>query len=1014
MGKGGPREGSIYAIHWSVRGRARIRVAGLQQRPELKHALETELAEKPGIRNVSANTVTSNVLVYFDPEKQLGEVIGLIEVVVASADLAPAGEPETAGWSFGGFLRSIWQSVTRRSGSQRPVDGHKPPERMDLPWHAVPGSEAAEFWQTSRRRGLTSATAAERLTKYGPNLLPQNESRSGLSILLDQFKSLPVVLLLGSAVLSVATGGIADSVVISIVIVLNAAIGAFTEAQAERTVTSLLNLAEPVAVVLRDGRTVQIRAEEVAPGDVLVLSRGGQVPADARLIVADNLTVDESALTGESMPVEKSIRPLAARDLPLGERVNMVYRGTAITGGSGAGVAIATGAHTEIGRVQEMISSGARRETPMQRQLRALSGQMFWWTGGIAAAALGLGVFRGYSLPEMIRSAIALAVAAVPEGLPTVATVALAGSVKSMMRHKVLVRRLDAIETLGTVDVVCFDKTGTLTLNQMSVVAVSAGGSRYEVSGGTFFSENAPVRLSAHPELRNLLEVCSLCSEAEVREVNGSVEIDGSPTEAALVRMAANSGLDVLALRRRYPLRTMNQRTDQQNYMSTTHDSGGGRRLTAVKGNPGEVLALCDRIANGGGVHPLTDSERRLVQAENDRMAGAALRVLGVASRDAEEDGLVWLGLVGIADPPREGLRELMQEFRRAGIRPVMVTGDQPATARAVGHALDLNGGNHLEVLDSSRLEDESAGLAGQVSAAQIFSRFNPAQKLKIVRALQETGAVVAMTGDGINDGPALKAADVGIALGQGGTRVAREVADVLLTEDNIQTLLPAIRDGRRVHDNIRKAIHYISATNISEVLVMLGSLAAGAGQPLSARQLLWINLITDVFPEIGLAVGPAEPGIMRRPPTDAWKPVIGRDELPRIGTQAAAMAGAAMASYIYGISRYGPGARAGSMAFLTLTAAQLLHAHTARSETSGILDRKPAGRNNLLSMSLAGGFAALLLSQFGLSSALGTERVGLADALVCAGASLASFLTNEAVKASALNRLTEAQPASE
>ncbi len=986
MGNGSPGEGAISAIHTAIRGRARFRVAGLHGCPDLKRALEKELPGKPGIRNVAANTVTSSVLVYFDPDRQIPEVVGLIEVVCRE-----------------------W---------------HRPPgvcstgqEACATLWHTATTGEVAGFWHTSPTQGLASSVAAERLAEYGPNVLPQPNGRSALQIFIDQFKSLPVLLLAGSAAVSVATGGIADAVVISAVVLLNASIGAYTEAQAERTVTSLLNLAEPVAVVVRDGRTAQIRAERVIPGDLILLARGGQVPADARLVAVDSLTVDESALTGESMPVDKVTRALSDPGLPLADRVNMVYRGSAITGGSGAAVVVATGRSTEIGAVQELIASSAQRETPMQRQLRALGGQMVWWTGGIAAAALALGLLRGYSLLEMARSAIALAVAAVPENLPTVATVALAGSVKSMMRNKVLVRRIEAVETLGTVEVVCFDKTGTLTLNQMSVVAVSAGKSRYEVSGGTFFSGGKPLELSVHPELLRLLEICSLCSEAELEQINGCVAVNGSPTEAALVRMALNSGLDVPALRRRYPLRTIFQRTDQQNRMTTIHDAGAGRTLEAVKGSPAEVLALCGRVANGGGLHPLTDAERRQIQGENERMAGAALRVLGVACRDTGEHGLVWLGLVGIADPPREGLMELMREFRAAGIRPVMVTGDQTATAHAVGRALDLNGGRHLNVFDSTRLESlESAELGEGVSSAQIFSRVNPAQKLRIVRALQSTGAVVAMTGDGINDGPALKAADVGIALGRGGTQVAREVADVILTEDNIQTLLPAVREGRRVHDNIRKSIHYISATNASEVLLTLGSLAAGAGQPLTARQLLWINLITDVFPEIALAVGPAEPGIMRRPPADPWQPVLGKPELRRLGTQAAVMSGAAAAAYAYGISRYGAGARAGSIAFLTLTAAQLLHGFSARSESAGMLE---GASNHMLSASLLGGFAALLLSQFGLSAVLGTERVGLIDALVCGTASLASLTVNEAMKRrlpapNAINDLTERQLASE
>lgn len=1009
---------SVSVLHAAVPGRARLRVAGLQNRPDLKAALETELAGTDGIRRVSANVVTSTLLIHFEPGRELPEVVGTVELIVRTVDLTPyrtaAGKPTTVPepgrsrsgrLSFWSFLKTVWRSAFRPAiadavTARAPIRAAAGP--ASLAWHTLPAADVARFWESSRLTGLTSGAAAERLSAYGPNVLPHPQPRSAFQVFMQQLRSLPVALLLGSAALSILTGGIADAVVIGAVVLLNASIGAMTEFEAERTITSLMALTEPIATVVRGRRLQRVGAAEVVPGDVLVLARGVHVAADVRLLETEDLTIDESALTGESMPVEKGAEAHAFADVPLADRRNMAYRGTVVTGGSGIGVVVATGTHTEIGKIQALIAASEQPQTPLQRQMELLGRKLVWFTGAVAGAVFVVGLLRGYSALEMLRSAVSLAVAAVPEGLPTVATVGLASAVRSLAERRVLVRRLDAVEALGTVQVVCFDKTGTLTLNEMSVVACFAAMHRYDVSGGTFFSDGKPVQMGSHSELLSLMEICSLCSEAEAHEVDGALVAFGTPTESALVRMAINSGIDVRMLRRQKPLVRMVHRARGQNYMTTVHEAGGGRTLLAVKGSPEEVLRLCACWREGGAVRPLSDADRRLIAAENEHMAAAALRVLGAACLDAAGEvntnggGLVWLGLIGIADPPRQGLRDLIGDFRQAGIRPVMVTGDQGATARAIGQALGMNGAGDLAVIDTTDSDGaERQEIGDRLTGAQIFARVSPAQKLQIVRAFQGGGEVVAMTGDGINDGPALKAADVGIALGQSGTRVAREVADIVLTDDNIHALLPAIQEGRRVHANIRKAIRYVSATNLGEVLVMFGALAGGVGQALNPRQLLWINLITDVFPELSLALAPPDNGIMKRPPADPRAPVIGAEDYGRLGLQSSVMAGAALAAYAYAIPRHGIGARASTMAFLTLTSAQLLHVFTEACPPGTGIAESGVPRNPLLWMSAMAGFATLALSQFGLTGLLGTARIGLSDALVCAGASFLSFMAN-------------------
>ncbi len=1019
MHSGLPAQPNVKPVH-AMPGRARVHVNGLRARPDLKNLLEAELSRQPGIRSVTASAVTSNLLVYYDPGRDLPDVVGIVKITFQAVALNPpprqpwTAPPEPAarqplpamsrGMGVAALLRELLGSLAalRRAAPPRTMTARDlvrlaAPERMSVPWHAASTNAVIDFWRTSDTAGIDTEEARRRLLRYGPNVLPHPEPRSAVRVFAGQLKSLPVLLLAASAAASLALGAIADAVAISAVIFLNAVIGASTELDAEKTLSALMTLSEPIVSVLRDGDVQQIGGEHVVPGDILILSSGSHVAGDARLVASEDLLVDESALTGESMPVEKSPAALDAHDAPLGERSNIVHRGTVVSGGSGVAVVFSTGRHTEIGGVQALMNESAQPETPLQRQMRQLGNQLLWFTAGISGVVFAAGVLRGVPALRMLRTAISVAVAAVPEGLPTVATVSLASGVRSLARRQALVRRLEAVEALGAVQVVCFDKTGTLTLNRMSPVAAFAGMREYDLTGGRFLTDHRPVHVSGYPELTRLLEICALCSEAELDAATAA--ITGTPTEAALLQMAVNGGIDVARLRRKRPVVHVRRRANGQNYMATTHDAGNGTRIVAVKGNPSEVLRLCDRHLSDGTVRTLSDWDRRLIKMENERMAGAALRVLGAAFTETDADqagppeGLIWTGLVGIADPPRQGLREVIADFRRAGIRPVMLTGDQRATAHAIGRALDLNGGGKLEALDSRALDQLERGeLSEQIGRVHIFSRVNPAQKLQIVRGFQRGGTVVAMTGDGVNDGPALKAADVGIALGQSGTRVARQVADIVLMDDNLQSLLPAISEGRRVRNNVRTAIHYMAATNLTEILVVLGGLAAGIGEPLSARQLLWINFVTDVFPELALAVGPADPAIMSRPPDNPYRPMLGRSDFAPLGACSATMAAAAMAAYGYAVARHRPSAIASTMAFLTVTSSQLLLLGSTGSRTAG--DGR-ASRNPYMVLSMLAGFGALALSQFGLTGLLGTARLGLADAAVCAGASLGSLIVN-------------------
>ncbi len=936
-------------------GRLRLRVEGLKHDEALAARLARALPGAAGIHTAEAKAVTGTLLLTHDPAVERSALIAAVAAVLGGKAAATAGG----------------EAATLETAQE--------------PWHVRPAEAALDRFETSAETGLSEERARLVFRRVGPNVLVESKTRAPVAILLDQVVNLPTGLLLGSAVVSAATGGVLDAGAIAIVSLVNAAIGFATERDAERTISSLSSVAAPDAAVLRGGQQRQVPLPEVVPGDVLLLSPGAMIAADGRLLQAQSLSLDESLLTGESLPSGKTAELLSEPNLPLGERSNLVFKGTAVTGGSGRAVVTATGQATEIGRIQALAGEARPPETPLQQQLAEMDRTLIWLSLAACAGMVGIGLLRGYGSAQMLKSAISLAVAAIPEGLPTVATVTMALGIRDMRKHKAVVRRLDAIETLGAVGAVCFDKTGTLTENRM-------------VAQGLDCSEAA---------LPDLLRVCALNSEVEL-DAEGRAH--GSSTEKALLELAQLRGLDIARVRSDAPLLETVHRSETQRWMSTRHRAPDGGAFLTVKGSPDEVLGLCRLTAEGA---PLEEADRARALEANRRMGAEGLRVLAFAQGDmrtggeiatdneAETERLRWLGLVGLADPVRPEMAELMAKFHAAGIRTIMITGDQTATAYAIAKQLNLNQGGPVEILEGTELDKlDPALLQALAERTQVYARVSPANKLQIVRALQASGQVIAMTGDGINDSPALRAADIGLAMGSG-TPAAHEVADLVLQDDRLTTMHVALGEGRTIYRNIRKAIRFLLSTNLSEILVMLGATALRLGQPLTPMQLLWINLISDVFPGLGLALEPEDRRVLTEPPRDPKTPILSKDDFREVATEGAVMTATALAANLLVRGLAGPGPRASGATFVALTAGQLLHALSCRSETQSLwrgerLPPNPTLNKTMLALGLlTAGALALPWSR----RLLGVTGMTAADWLIAGAAGGGSYLVNEAIK---------------
>jgi cation-transporting P-type ATPase F len=779
--------------------------------------------------------------------------------------------------------------------------------QQDETWHELPGTKALQALVTDQDHGLSAAEASARLSRYGPNELARRLGSGPLVRFLLQFHQPLVYILLAAGAVTLALGEFVDSTVIVGVVLVNAVIGFVQEAKALTAIEALARTLVTVATVVRGGSRIRIPAAELVPGDLVVLQSGDKVPADLRLLRVRDLRIAEAALTGESVPSEKQSDPLPSAT-PLADRSNMAYATTLVTYGGGTGVVTATGERTEVGRISQLIATADNLATPLTRRIAQFSKVLLVLILGLAAINFAIGLFRGLPASEMFLASVALAVAAIPEGLPAAVTIVLAIGVTRMARRRAVVRKLPAVETLGSTTVICSDKTGTLTQNQMTVATIVAGGETFEVSGVGYAPEGvvrgpmpdgqplSTADLHGRVALVESLRAGLLCNDASLAQRVDGWDIQGDPTEGALVVAATKAGLDGTVLREEWPRIDTIPFESEYQYMATLHDRGASlARVVYVKGSVESILRRCDSAVDAAGHSgPLAPDAVHAAVAE---LAGRGLRVLALARKvvPAEKTaiqhsdvgaGLTFLGLQAMIDPPRPEAISAVRACQAAGVRVKMITGDHALTAAAIASQLGLNGaqGGPAVVTGAELTECPDAELPALADRVAVFARVGPEQKLRLVKALQSHGHVVAMTGDGVNDAPALKQADIGVAMGRGGTDVAREAADMVLTDDNFATIEAAVEEGRGVFDNLTKFIVWTLPTNIGEGLVVLLSVLLGTTLPISPVQILWINMTTAVLLGLMLAFEPKEAGIMTRPPRDPFARLLSVPLIKRIG----------------------------------------------------------------------------------------------------------------------------------
>ena len=815
--------------------------------------------------------------------------------------------------------------------------------------------EAVQTLGTDPARGLNQRECQRRLEQYGKNELRPAKRRGLPARFFSQFQDLMVLILLAAAAVSFAVswvrgdGEYVDSLIILAIVVCNAVIGTVQEVRADRAIQALKKLSSPHAWVIREGRRQRVESSQLAPGDLVVLQAGDLVPADLRLLKSAELKIEESALTGESVPAEKDAGARCPQNAPLGERKNMAFASTGVASGAGVGVVAATGMDTAMGRIAHMLEHEQSPQTPLQQRLKRMGKVMGVGVVLICAVIFLLGLFQQRPPLEMFMIAISLGVAAIPEGLTAVVTIVLAMGIKRMAQKRAIVRHLPAVETLGSTQVICSDKTGTLTQNKMTVVA--------------FSSARGEERLDS-PAAQFALELATLCSDAqEVGE-----KITGDPTETAFLRACKRGKGELEGC---FPRVGEIPFTSARKRMTTAHRlPEGGFRLIA-KGAPDVLIARCTQLLQGGEIRPLTGAMKAKLLSDNSRLAERALRVLAVAYRDVSalpsddresESQLIFCGLIAMEDPPRPGVKEAVTQCKRAGILPVMITGDHAATALAIGQRLGIaeSSSQVMTGPELDRLDD--VALSKKVFQYRIFARVSPEHKVKLVRAFQQRGMVVAMTGDGVNDAPALKAADIGCAMGKNGTEVAQSAADMVLTDDDFSTIVAAVREGRGIYQNIRKTVHFLLSCNIGEILVVFVAFLLRAPTPLLAIQLLWVNLVTDSFPALALGADPIQGDVMEQPPHKREEGVFSGGVGFAVAVEGCLVGALALLAYTIGRAffDYDPAAPAigRTMAFCVLSLSQLVHSFNMRSEHSvlklGLLSNRK--------LVVACGFCAILM----------------------------------------------------
>lgn len=919
-------------------------------------------------------------------------------------------------------------------------------------WHTLSADRVLEVLGADARIGLSAEEARRRRARFGPNQLEDARGVSPAALFLKQFQDFMVAVLVGAAAVSAALGEWLDAAAVAVIVVLNGVLGFMQEYRAERSLEALKKLTAPAARVVRDGVETVVPAVDVVPGDVALLFDGDRVPADGRLVEAHALAVDESVLTGESAPASKNAAAVLPEAAPPGDRVNMVFKGTAVTRGRAVVVVTETGMNTEMGRIAGLMRGAEPPPTPLQVRLAQLGRWLVAGCLGVVGVVFALGVSQGLPVYKMFLTAVSLAVAAIPEGLPAVVTISLALGVQQMLRRRAVVRRLPAVETLGCATVICSDKTGTLTRNEMTAtrlwtpardVQVTGGG--YSLSG-EFFAGGRRVDPMADPDLSVALRIGAVCSHARLQRPpaagasaspGAEWAVFGDPTEAALLVLAAKAGFSPSDDRRRI---VSEAPFDSYRKRMSVLVREGGRLLVLTKGAPDAVLPLCTRVRRRGRVEPLAEAERRRIAGVVDDMAKQALRVLALAYAERRppargpsghgpgasghglgadavdwERDLVFVGLAGMMDPPRPEVKAALRTAAAAGIRTIMVTGDHPHTAAAVARQLGLMARGQ-EVVTGAMMDRWSEGeLARHLRRSAVFARVSPHHKLRIVRALRRAGEIVAMTGDGVNDAPAVKEADIGIAMGRAGTDVTREASDMVLADDNYATIIAAVEEGRGIYDNIRKFIRYLLGCNVGEVLTMFCAALAGLPLPLLPMQILWMNLVTDGLPAVALSLDRPAPDVMRRPPRPPGESLFSGGLHVQIVLRGCMIAAWALAVFVVTLYGWRVGeAHARTLAFTTLVVLQLIYVFQARSDASagrtgdeGGAPKPNAYLTGAVLLSLAGQAAVLYVPP--LQSAFGVVAPGLRDWLLIGWAAAAYALIDAVavrLRAARLRRL--------
>lgn len=831
-------------------------------------------------------------------------------------------------------------------------------------------SDVITAFNTSETDGLSSDEASRRIEEYGYNEIKESKRQGFFIKFLLQFKSFMILILLIAAVISGVVGviegeGLTDTFVILGILVLNAFIGAFQERKAESSLEALKKMAAPMTKVIRDGVISEIPARELVPGDIVILETGVIIPADMRLIEAVNLKTQESALTGESVPIEKNTMQLQGEQLQPGDQTNMVFSGGVVTYGRGRGLVVATGMKTEVGKIADMLQQTEDTGTPLSHRLSQLGKVLGIAALSICAVIFIVGVLYGNSVIDMFMTAVSLAVAAIPEGLPAVSTVVLAIGVQRMVKRNAIIRSLPSVETLGSATVICTDKTGTLTQNRMTIVEAYVNHRRDVIN-----REAPGAVLNAEEE--KLLLIALLCSDAHLSRENGELKVSGDPTETALIDFGLLYGIDKNEVEEKYQRLAEIPFDSERKRMSTVNRISEQVVRVNVKGGVDEVLKVCSRILINGEVRDINPEDRMMILRTNELMATSALRVLAMAYKDltdipddmspAEvENNLIFMGMLGMIDPPRPEVIDAVRKCYSAGIRPVMITGDHKLTALAIASEIGIYRDND-SVITGDELENTSDETFNEnIARYSVYARVSPVHKVRIVKAWQKKKEVVAMTGDGVNDAPALKQADIGAAMGIAGTDVAKGAADMVLTDDNFATIVSAVEEGRRIYDNILKVVQFLLSTNIGEIILILVASVLNLGIPLLPIHILWVNLVTDSLPALALSIDPAEENIMKRKPRKATVGFMTRGMVWRILYQGIMIGLIPLAAFITGMKE-GDVVLGRTMAFATLMFAQLVHVRNLHSNTRSSLAINPLRNKPLVGAIIASAGLALIV----------------------------------------------------